>query len=94
MTQINGKTSYVHGLEDLILLKCPYQQKQSTASAIPYQMPVLDFPGGPVVKNLSANVGDMGSIPGLGRSHMPQGNEAHAPQPLSLSTTTTEAHLP
>ena len=26
------------------------------------------FPGGSVVKNLPANVGDMGSIPGLGRS--------------------------
>ena len=24
----------------------------------------LDFPGGPVVKKLSANAGDMGSIPG------------------------------
>ena len=30
----------------------------------------LDFPGGPVVKNLPANAGDMGSISGLGRSHM------------------------
>ena len=35
---------------------------------------VLDFPGGPVVKNPAANVGNMGSIPGLGRSHMLQGN--------------------
>ena len=26
------------------------------------------FPGGSVVKNLPANAGDMGSIPGLGRS--------------------------
>ena len=26
------------------------------------------FPGGSVVKNLPANVGDSGSIPGLGRS--------------------------
>ena len=43
-------------------------------NAIPYQMPILDFPGGPVVKNLPANAGDMGSVPGLGRSHMPQGN--------------------
>ena len=33
-----------------------------------------DFPGGPVVKNPSANAGDMGSIPGPGRSHMPQDN--------------------
>ena len=29
-----------------------------------------DFPGGTVVKNPPANAGDMGSIPGLGRSHM------------------------
>ena len=28
---------------------------------------VPGFPGGSVVKNLPANVGDMGSIPGLGR---------------------------
>ena len=47
-----------------------------------------DFPGGPVVKNLSsrgfpggavvenppANAGDTGSSPGLGRSHMPRSN--------------------
>ena len=30
----------------------------------------MDFPGGAVVKNLPANVGDMDSSPGLGRSHM------------------------
>ena len=30
-----------------------------------------DFPGGPVVQNLPAKAGDMGSIPGSGRSHMP-----------------------
>ena len=29
-----------------------------------------DFPGGAVVKNQPANAGDMGSIPGPGRSHM------------------------
>jgi len=29
---------------------------------------VLDFPGGSAIKNPLANVGDMGSIPGLGRS--------------------------
>ena len=31
---------------------------------------VEDFPGDSVVKNLPANAGDMGSIPGLGRFHM------------------------
>ena len=35
---------------------------------------VLDFPRGTVVKNLPANADDMGSSPGLGRSHMPRSN--------------------
>ena len=34
----------------------------------------LGFPGGTVVENLPANVGDTGSSPGLGRSHMPRSN--------------------
>ena len=34
---------------------------------------IQDFLGGPVVKNLPANAGDLGSIPGPGRSHMLQG---------------------
>ena len=29
-----------------------------------------DFSGGPVVKNLPASAGDMGSIPGWGRFHL------------------------
>ena len=33
-----------------------------------------DFPGGAVVKNPPANAGDTGSIPGPGRSHVPQSN--------------------
>ena len=33
-----------------------------------------DFPGGAVVENLPANVGDIGSSPGPGRSHMPWSN--------------------
>ena len=65
-----------------------------------------DFPGGTVVKDPPANAGDMGSSPGLGRSHMPRSNWARAPQLLSLSyracepqplsphATTTEAHAP
>ena len=44
-----------------------------------------DFPGGPVVKNLPVNAGDMSSVPGLGRFHMPWSNYAHEPQLLSLS---------
>ena len=34
----------------------------------------MDFPGDQVVKNLLANAGDMGSTPGLGRSHMMVGS--------------------
>ena len=37
------------------------------------------FPGGAVVENLSANAGDTGSSPGLGRSHMPRSNWAREP---------------
>ena len=33
-------------------------------------------PSGPVVKNPPANAGDMGSIPGPGRFHMPWGSKA------------------
>ena len=32
------------------------------------------FPNGPAVKKPSANAGDLGSIPGLGRFHIPWGN--------------------
>ena len=39
---------------------------------------------GAVVENLPANAGDMGSSPGLGRSHMPWSNWACEPQLLSL----------
>ena len=42
------------------------------------------FPGGAVVENLPANAGDMGSIPGLGGSHIPRSNWAHEPRLLSL----------
>ena len=33
-----------------------------------------DLSDGPVVKNLPANARDTGSIPGLGRFHMPKGS--------------------
>ena len=45
-----------------------------------------DFPGGPVVKNLPANAGDMGSTPALGRSHILKVNYAHVPQLPSQHT--------
>ena len=51
----------------------------------PFKKINCDFLGDPVVKDLPANAGDAGSIPGLGRFHMPQGNKAHAPQILRLT---------
>ena len=56
------------------------------------------FPGGAVVESLPANAGDMGSSPGLGRSHMPRSNWAREPQLLSLCvwslcSTTREATI-
>ena len=44
----------------------------------------MGFPGGAVVENPPANAGDMGSSPGLGRSHMPRSSWAREPQLLSL----------
>ena len=44
----------------------------------------MGFPSGSVVNNPSANAGDAVSIPGLGKSHIPRSNQAHAPQLVSL----------
>ena len=42
----------------------------------------MDFPRGPVVKNLPANAGDTSFILGMRRFRMPQGNWARTPQAL------------
>ena len=47
----------------------------------------MDFPRGPVDKNLPANAGDMGLIPRPGRLHM-------AVEQLSPWATATEARVP
>ena len=49
-----------------------------------YKNEMLDSSGDSVIKNLSANAGDVGSIPDLGRSHMPWSNEARVPHLLTL----------
>ena len=43
-----------------------------------FQQP--DFPGGPVVRNLTANAGDTGLNPGPGRSHMPWSSKSYIAQ--------------
>ena len=73
-----------------ILNCCNLRENWATETSIyvhiqsPTKSPLGGFPGSSVVKNLPANAGDTGSIPDLGRSHMPQSNKACAPQPLSL----------
>ena len=51
------------------------------------------FPGGSVVENPPPCAGDTGSIPSLGRSHMLQGDQARAPQPLSLCSGARKPQL-
>ena len=65
------------GSKDMCILKCNRKcqsnvQIDFTTTLILYKGPCFGFPGGPVVKSLPANPGHMGSIPGLGRSHMPR----------------------
>ena len=59
----------------------------STEGTVLYQSIVrsLGLSGGPVVKNSSINTGAMSSIPGLGRSQVPE--------QLSQCTTATESSL-
>ena len=47
--------------------------------------PARGFPGGAVVESLPANVGDTGSSPGLGGSHVPRSGWAREPRLLGLS---------
>ena len=49
-------------------------QKVKIQRLLNRQKEIQDFPSGPVVKNLPANAGDLGLIPGLGRYHVPRGN--------------------
>ena len=51
-----------------------------------------DGPGGPVVKTPPANAGDTGSVPGLGRFHMPRDNWAGVPQLQGLGSATGEKY--
>ena len=52
-----------------------------------------DCSGGPVDKNPPANAGDVGSIPGPGRSYVPRSNQAPDPQLLSPISRAHEPQL-
>ena len=51
----------------------------------------MGLPGGPVVKSLPANAGDLGSIPGPGRSHMPVHHDTE-PRPLEPLLNDKRSH--
>ena len=53
----------------------------------------LGFPGGSVIRNPPANVGDMGSVPDLRRSHVRHSNQACVPQLLSLRPRARDPQL-
>ena len=48
----------------------------------------LDFPGGPVGKNMSANAGEMGLVTDVERSHMPLGSYTYVLKLLNLCSRT------
>ena len=48
-----------------------------------------DFPGGPVVKNMPCNAGDMGSTPGL-QTKIPQATGQQTGCPLQLRPNTAK----
>ena len=60
-------------------------EKETIYSSIKKSTTFRDFPDGPVVKKLSPNAGDVGSIPGPG-TEIPHDTEKPSP-----CTATTEA---
>lgn len=53
----------------------------------------LGFPDDSVVRTPSASARDAGSIPGLGRSHLPQSSQVRGPQPPSLCSRPREPQV-
>ena len=53
----------------------------------------MDFPGGAVDRNPSANAGNTGSFPDLGRFHIPQSNQVPVPRLLSSHSRACEPQL-
>ena len=82
----------IHSIKILILI-FPSLSLLWCRQIVAFKNRMRDFPGGPVVKNLPANAGDTGLSPGPGRSHMPQSNQARAPQLLSLCSRAHEPQL-
>ena len=63
-----------HPEESEVVLQLGEANSDSERRTIYILLECMDFPGGSVDKKPPVNAGDMGSISGLGRSHLPQGN--------------------
>ena len=73
----DGRSRMLHLIPGTAKYINKYEQRQYRvfyASWIKSREELEDAPGGPVVKNPLASVGDTGLIPGRGRFHMPQDN--------------------
>ena len=76
-SSVNMRVSYALNITIIIIIvtesfqpRLLQKKKKKKAQKRMYR----DFPGGAVVEHLPANAGDMGSSPGLGRSHMLRSN--------------------
>ena len=67
---IGKKLSLKNQKEVAITIQRDFQSKRIHE----FKMIIRDFLGGPVIRNPPASAGDMGSIPGPGQSHKPQGS--------------------
>lgn len=77
------KIKIIQGILSALKLKVNLKKKKKKK--------ILDFLGGLVFANLPASEGDVGLISGLGRSHMPWGNQTCEPQLLKPTGPTTHA---
>ena len=76
--------SHYLGLQVACILQLHHLRAAALLWKAPINRPRQGFLGGSGVENLPAHAGDRGSIPGLGRPHVPQNSYSHAPQLLSL----------
>ena len=63
-----------HPEEYEVVLQLGEANSDSERQTICILLECMDFPGGSVDKKPPVNAGDMGSISGLGRSHLLRGN--------------------
>ena len=73
MSHVN--VSLIHNIKFKTILnsfKGQFSYKERVIMSKNKIIPQVNVPGGPLVKNPPASAGDMGLIPDMGRTHMPQ----------------------